>query len=93
MFAREQAPYTCAAALFMSLQPLLVTLSKNKSGGFNYSGAIELGNVVKFEGLGLGTHNVEWETSASLAFLRAAAKHVSAGRAAGYYLHHATTLR
>ena len=37
MFAREQAPYTAAAALLMSLQPILVTNSKNNLGGFNYS--------------------------------------------------------
>jgi len=37
MFSKEQAPFTCAAATLMSLQPVLVTLSKNKSGGFDYS--------------------------------------------------------
>ena len=37
MFAREQAPFTCAAAFLMSLQPVLVTLSKNEAGGFDYS--------------------------------------------------------
>jgi len=37
MFAREQAPYTCTAALLMSLQPILVTSSKNTRGGFDYS--------------------------------------------------------
>lgn len=30
MFSKEQAPFTCAAATLMSLQPVLVTLSKNK---------------------------------------------------------------
>ena len=38
MFGRGQAPYTISAALLMSLQPILVTLSKNpKTGGFDYS--------------------------------------------------------
>jgi len=37
MFAREQAPYTCAAAFFMMLQPILVSLSKSSDGGFAYS--------------------------------------------------------
>ena len=37
MFSREQAPYTLAAASLMSLQPMLVTLSKNEHGGFDYS--------------------------------------------------------
>ena len=37
MFAREQAPFTVTAALLMSLQPILVTLSKNPAGGFSYS--------------------------------------------------------
>ena len=35
--SKEQAPYTCAAAFFMTLQPILVTNSKNSSGGFDYS--------------------------------------------------------
>lgn len=37
MFAREQAPFTCAAAFLMSLQPILVTLSKSPGGYFAYS--------------------------------------------------------
>lgn len=37
MFSREQAPFTCAAAMLMSLQPLVVTFSKNPFGGFDYS--------------------------------------------------------
>ena len=37
MFAREQAPFTITAALLMSLQPILVTMSKNPAGGFSYS--------------------------------------------------------
>jgi solute carrier family 35 (UDP-sugar transporter), member A1/2/3 len=37
MFAPEQAPYTCAASFFMTLQPILVSLSKNDRGGFDYS--------------------------------------------------------
>ena len=37
MFAAEQLPYTCSAAVLMSLQPILVTLSKNKQGQFDYS--------------------------------------------------------
>ena len=37
MFAKDQAPYTCAAAALMSLQPVLVTLSKNGRGSFDYS--------------------------------------------------------
>lgn len=37
MFAREQAPFTVSAAMLMSLQPVLVTLSKNPQGSFSYS--------------------------------------------------------
>ena len=37
MFAKEQAPFTCAASFFMTLQPILVSLSKNGRGGFDYS--------------------------------------------------------
>ena len=37
MFAKDQAPFTLTAALLMSLQPVLVTLSKNPLGGFSYS--------------------------------------------------------
>uniref|UniRef100_A0A7S0L5G4 CMP-sialic acid transporter n=1 Tax=Coccolithus braarudii TaxID=221442 RepID=A0A7S0L5G4_9EUKA len=37
MFEPKQLPFTCAAALFMSLQPILVTLSKNEAGRFDYS--------------------------------------------------------
>ena len=37
MFAKEQAPFTMAASFLMSLQPILVSLSKNRSGGFDYS--------------------------------------------------------
>jgi arylsulfatase A-like enzyme len=35
--------------------------------GFNYSGAISVGNVIDLAPLGLAVHNVEWETEASLA--------------------------
>lgn len=37
MFSRGQAPFTCAAAALMSLQPVLVTMSKNGRGAFDYS--------------------------------------------------------
>jgi hypothetical protein len=37
MFDTQQLPYTCSAAAFMSLQPILVTLSKNAAGRFDYS--------------------------------------------------------
>ncbi|KAL1496497.1 hypothetical protein AB1Y20_016451 [Prymnesium parvum] len=37
MFAQGQAPFTCAASFFMTLQPLLVSLSKNERGTFDYS--------------------------------------------------------
>ena len=37
MFAPAQLPYTATAALLMSLQPILVSLSKNEAGGFDYS--------------------------------------------------------
>ena len=37
MFAKEQAPFTVAASLLMSLQPVLVTFSKNPKGTFDYS--------------------------------------------------------
>ncbi|KAL3929035.1 MAG: hypothetical protein SGPRY_002132 [Prymnesium sp.] len=38
MFGKSQAPFTCAASFFMTLQPILVSLSKNTGGrGFDYS--------------------------------------------------------
>lgn len=37
MFDTAQLPYTCSAAALMSLQPILVTLSKNEAGRFDYS--------------------------------------------------------
>lgn len=37
MFAADQLPYTCSAAVLMSLQPILVTMSKNEAGRFDYS--------------------------------------------------------
>jgi len=37
MFDPAQLPYTVAAATFMSLQPILVSFSKNAAGGFDYS--------------------------------------------------------
>ena len=37
MFEPAQLPYTAAAAVFMSLQPILVSFSKNAAGGFDYS--------------------------------------------------------
>ena len=37
MFSRAQLPYTVAAAVLMALQPILVTLSKNPLGAFDYS--------------------------------------------------------
>ena len=60
--------------------------------GFNYSGALSVGNVVDLAPLGLALHNVEWETEAALAFLRLGALHVKQGRAAAFYLHLCTTL-
>ena len=36
-FSHGQAKYTCTAAFLMSLQPILMTQSKNPSGGFDYS--------------------------------------------------------
>eukprot|EP00962_Isochrysis_galbana_P020013 scaffold5846_cov118-Isochrysis_galbana.AAC.1 len=37
MFDTQQLPYTCSAAALMSLQPILVTMSKNEAGRFDYS--------------------------------------------------------
>merc|ERR1719446_1027261 len=37
MFNRQQAPFTVSAALLMSIQPILVTFSKNSVGRFDYS--------------------------------------------------------
>lgn len=37
MFGPEQLPYTVAAAVLMATQPILVAMSKNGSGGFDYS--------------------------------------------------------
>ena len=37
MFGAGQAKFTCSAALLMSVQPILMTLSKNVAGGFDYS--------------------------------------------------------
>eukprot|EP00965_Chrysotila_dentata_P150193 4960647-Pleurochrysis_carterae.AAC.2 len=37
MFNPDQLPYTCSAALFMAVQPILVANSKNADGRFDYS--------------------------------------------------------
>jgi UDP-galactose transporter len=37
MFSHGQAKYTLSAAFLMSLQPILMTQSKNPTGGFDYS--------------------------------------------------------
>ena len=37
MFSAQQAPYTCAAAVFMTAQPLLIKYSQNADGTFDYS--------------------------------------------------------
>jgi len=61
MFGREQAPFTITAALLMSLQPILVTLSKNDFGGFDYSvpGSTMLSEALKLViSLGLLAHGL-----------------------------------
>ena len=37
MFGAGQAKFTCTAAFLMSVQPILMTQSKNDAGGFDYS--------------------------------------------------------
>ena len=37
MFTAAQAPFTCTAAALMALQPIVVSLSKNSRGVFDYS--------------------------------------------------------
>jgi arylsulfatase A-like enzyme len=60
--------------------------------GFNFTGALELGNVVDTQGIGLGVHNAEWEAEAAVKFLDAAAERLAAGAAPAFYLHMCTTL-
>ena len=60
--------------------------------GFNYSGAVSVGNVVELQPLGVGVHNMDWEAEAALRFLDVAHAHVAAQRADGYFLHVCTTL-
>lgn len=55
--------------------------------GFNYSGALSVGNVVDLTNLGLGVHNMDWEAQAGLEFLERAHGHVAAGHARAYFLH------
>ena len=62
------------------------------NAGFNYSGALELGNVVDTQALGLGVHNAEWEAEAALTFLRTAAARISTNNINGFFLHFCTTL-
>ena len=63
-----------------------------RRAGFNYTGALSVGNVVDLGGLGLALHNLDWEAHAALQFLDRAASHVAARRAAAYFLHVCTTL-
>ena len=62
-----------------------------RRAGFNYTGALSVGNVLDWSALGAGVHNMDWEAQAGLEFLDLAASHVAAGRAAAYYLHLCTT--
>lgn len=79
-----QAGYTAVREAFLS-EPV-------KASGFNYTGALALGNVVELTSMGLGVHNMDWEAEAGLRFLDLAHEHVAAGRARGYFLHLCTTL-
>lgn len=84
----ESAPLQAAfeAAREEHLTPLV------RRTGFNYSGAVSVGNVVDLSGLGVGVHNLDWEAEAALRFLEMAHEHVAAERAVGYFLHVCTTL-
>lgn len=42
MFSRQQAPYTIAAALFMTAQPILTAYSRNSDGNYSYSAGSSL---------------------------------------------------
>ena len=66
--------------------------SSVRTTGFNYTGALSVGNVVDLAPLGLAVHNMDWEAEAGLNFLELAQGHVAAGRALGFFLHLCTTL-
>ena len=63
-----------------------------RSAGFNYTGALSVGNVVDLSGLGLAVHNMDWEAGAGVSFLREAGARVASGHAPAFYLHMCTTL-
>ena len=63
-----------------------------REAGFNFTGAVESGNVIDSQHLGLGVHNAEWEAEAALRFLQTASSHLTSRAAAGFYLHFCTTL-
>ena len=65
---------------------------KVRSAGFNYTGALSIGNVVDLSRVGLAYHNMDWEANAGLDFLDLAHEHVQQGRASAYFLHLCTTL-
>lgn len=80
-------------ALLEGLRAARLPLHESVSrAGFNFTGALELGNVVETQGLGLGVHNAEWEAEAAVGFLSAAAERLAAGAASAFYLHMCTTL-
>ena len=82
--AALQVPYAAAREEFFS--------PKVRQTGFNYTGALSVGNVVDLSNLGLGLHNMDWEAQAGVNFLDLAHAHVAAQRASGYFLHLCTTL-
>ena len=66
--------------------------SKVRVTGFNYTGALSVGNVIDLTNLGLGVHNLDWEAQAGVDFLEEAHGHVASGHARAYFLHLCTTL-
>lgn len=84
--ARNQALFD---GLTRAREPLQESIRRS---GFNYTGAVELGNVGETSQLGLGVHNAEWEAEAATVFLREANERIGAGAAEAFYLHMCTTL-
>ena len=79
-----QAGYEAARETYLA--------AKVRAVGFNFTGALSVGNVVDLNNLGLGVHNMDWEAGAGVEFLETAHDHVARGHASAYFLHLCTTL-
>lgn len=90
--AQEQAGRVASLNELLTSTREQTLLPLVRAAGFNFSGAVSVGNVMDLDPIGLNYHNLDWEAEAALRFLSLASGHVAAGRVAAFYLHFCTTL-